>query len=287
MPEPTSQTPSPQATAPDDLPAGDHPLEVAARAGIGPLSAMSQKVWHGEAIPCVSCGQLVRRNSAQCDSCGQDLTDEMIARMRKHAGPWYVLEHLRPFPGVSIERILLQVRRGLITSTSIVRGPATDYQWRFAVETPGLCRLYGRCWNCFHGIKETEPYCPACLSYLGFEKPAAATNAVATAPTPPTQNATTTTSPGRPAVSQPAQNQTNATSHLDALATAAQQAHQSQPRALDEPPRVGPVRAGWIALAVVIFVLACLVWYTTVRSGETPHASSSKQTTTATTPTSE
>lgn len=276
MPEPNDQTPPPHTPAADDLPPGDHPLEVAARAGLGPLSAMSQKVWHGEAIPCVSCGLLVRRNSAACDSCGQDLSDEMIARMRKHAGPWYVLEHLRPFPGVTLERILLQMRRGLITSTSIIRGPATDYQWRFAVETPGLCRLFGRCWNCYHGVKETEPFCPACLSHLGFEKPPPGPASVAARQTPISQPPTT---PAQPAVSPPVPTQTNSTSHLDALATAAQQAHQSQRLPLDEPARVGPIRAGWIAVAVVVLVLASLVWVTTIRSSETSRTPTNQSTT--------
>ncbi len=276
MPEPTSETPSPQETA-GEHPTGDHPLEVAARAGMGPLSAMSKKVWHGEATPCVSCGQLVRRNSAQCDSCGQDLTDEMIARMRKHAGSWYVLEHLRPFPGVTLDRILLQVRRGLITPTSIVRGPSTDYQWRFAVETPGLCCLFGRCWNCFNGVKENESYCPACLSHLGFEKPVQSTASVETVPS---QNAQAPANPSAPPAPSPTEApievKGSSSPHLDALATAAQQAQQAQRSTIDEPARLGPIRAGWVAAAIVVFVLASLVWYTTIRGDAASSPSQTK-----------
>ena len=128
-----------------DLPPGNHALEVAARQGIGPLSALGRETWHGRALPCVSCGQLVARNAPVCDHCAQDLSKEMLAKMAAHAGPWDVLEHVRPFPGVSLERIVRQIRRGLITETSIIRGPSTDFQWRFAVETPGLCRYFGRC----------------------------------------------------------------------------------------------------------------------------------------------
>lgn len=153
-----------------DLPAGNHPLEVAARRGFGPLSPMSAQAWHGQAKPCVSCGQLVERDAAACDACGQDLREEMLEKMRQHAGPWYVLEHLRPFPGVSLERIVRQIRRGLITETSIVRGPATDYQWRFAVETPSLCRYFGRCWNCHHDVSPSDSYCPSCLTHLSFQR---------------------------------------------------------------------------------------------------------------------
>jgi len=150
----------------DGLPPGDHPLEVAARKGIGPLSPLAKDVWHGRSKPCVSCGQIVARDAEECTYCGQDLSEGMIERMRAHAGPWYVLEHLRPFPGVSLERVVLQIRRGVLTETSIIRGPTTDFQWRFAVETPGICRYFGRCWNCHEEITPSDSYCPACLSNL-------------------------------------------------------------------------------------------------------------------------
>lgn len=155
-----------------DPPLGDHPLEIAARRGIGPLSQLGLAIWHGDSTPCVSCGQIVRRGAVECEDCGQVLSEEMLEKMRAHAGPWYVLEHLRPFPGVSLERIIKQIRRGLITEVSIVRGPSTDYQWRYAVETPGICRYFGKCWQCHHAVGPADTYCPACLSYLSFEKPA-------------------------------------------------------------------------------------------------------------------
>ena len=154
----------------DDLPPGDHPLEVAARDGIGPLSPIGRKVWHGNAIPCVTCGQLVLRDQTECHHCQQDLSPEMIAKMRAHAGPWYVLEHVRPFPGVTLERIVKQIRRGLLTETSIVRGPATDYQWRFVVETPGLCRYFGRCWNCHEAVSPADNCCLNCHSSLALNQ---------------------------------------------------------------------------------------------------------------------
>lgn len=171
----------------DDLPPGSHALEVAARRGFGPLSPAAKKTWHGNAVPCVTCGQLVERGALQCDHCSQDLRTEMVERMRAHAGPWFVLEHLRPFPGVSLDRIIRQIRRGLITETSIVRGPATDYHWRFAVETPGLCLYFGKCWHCHHAVTAAETYCPACLSRLSLDpaRPAIPTTAPkATSPAP-------------------------------------------------------------------------------------------------------
>ncbi len=65
-----------------ELPPGSHPLEVAARRGIGPLSPRGREVWHGHARPCVSCGQLVLHDAAECDECGQDLSQEMLEKMR-------------------------------------------------------------------------------------------------------------------------------------------------------------------------------------------------------------
>ena len=171
----------------ENLPLGDHPLEVAARQGFGPLSPLAHDAWHGNATPCVSCGQLVPRSTRRCDHCGQDLAPRMLEKMRAHAGPWFVYEHLRPFPGVSLERIIRQIRRGLLTETSIVRGPATDFQWRFAVETPGLCRYFGKCWSCQSPVSPSDTYCPHCLTYLTFEKPRATTPSAGTgAPRPPT-----------------------------------------------------------------------------------------------------
>lgn len=152
------------------MPVVDHPLEVAAKRGFGPLSEYSSDVWHGDGVPCVTCAQLVRRGATMCDACGQDLSPEMIQKMRAHAGPWYVYEHVRPFPGVSLDRIIRQIHRGLITETSIVRGPTTDYQWRFAVETPGLCRYFQRCWQCHVEVTASDLYCAHCLTSLSFDR---------------------------------------------------------------------------------------------------------------------
>ena len=176
MDQPDAVSAPPQAADPMldyELPPGDHPLEVAGRRGIGPLSPRGRDVWHGGAVPCVSCGQLVLRDQAECDHCGQDLGREMIERMRAHAGPWYVLEHVRPFPGVSLERIIRQIRRGVLTDTSIVRGPDTEYQWRFAVETPGLCLYFKRCWRCHAEASPTDRQCASCQARLTFKTAAA------------------------------------------------------------------------------------------------------------------
>ena len=137
-------------------------VELAAQQGIGPMSPLGRRVWHGEARPCASCGHLVRRTDRVCGECGQDLSDDMINKMRNHAGPWYVHEHVRPFPGVSLDRLIRQVRRGVLTRTTVVRGPTTDHQWRFAAETPALSKHLGCCWVCQAAVQPTDAVCSTC-----------------------------------------------------------------------------------------------------------------------------
>ena len=155
----------------DEMPPGDHALEVAARRGVGPLSPAGRDVWHGRTRPCASCGQLVDRDDQKCGQCGQDLSGPMLDKMRAAAGPWYVLEHVRPFPGVRFERLVRQILRGVLTETSIVRGPTTNHQWRFAVETPGLAKYFGRCWDCHGEVRVTDEFCTDCLTQLDQLEP--------------------------------------------------------------------------------------------------------------------
>ncbi|MCH7807768.1 MAG: hypothetical protein IIB60_00975 [Planctomycetes bacterium] len=235
------------------MPAGDHPLEVAARRGIGPLSGKGREIWHGHAAPCVSCGLLVLRDQRECNHCGQDLSDEMLDKMRAHAGPWHVHEHLHPFPGVSLERIIRQIRRKLLTETSIVRGPATDFQWRFAVETPGLCRYFGRCWKCYKRVSGSDSYCPACLSYLSFDKP----QPIEPASLEPVESS----EPAGPALAPPRQ--------LEELTAVLDEREVPQRDAIwDDPPRIGRIRATWIAGLVLVIAVISLVWVTRLRSAD-------------------
>lgn len=236
-----------------DLPPGNHPNEIAARAGFGPLSTRAQEVWHGESVPCVSCGQLVRRGERECDYCGQDLSPDMIDRMRAHAGPWYVLEHVRPFPGVSIERIIRQIRRGVLTETSIIRGPATDHQWRFAVETPGICRMFGRCWSCHAPIQHSDVKCPVCRSAIdpvatseSRSQPAAVHRPAAAAPAPA----------GHAAVPPPPQLPDELARLKVAIAHGEVPRHHSADHTV---ARIGPVRAAWFAALIVVAVVLGLL----------------------------
>jgi hypothetical protein len=204
---------------------------------------------------------LARRGSVECHHCGQDLSDAMIAKMRAHAGPWYVLEHVRPFPGVNLDRIVRQIRRGVLTETSIIRGPATDYQWRFAVETPGLCRYFNRCWNCHEEVTPKDSHCPACLSDLSFDRP----QVRATQPPPRTKDrfaVENLTRPTEPLLqpTPPIQELTTALSEADAP---------SRRVRADGPARIGRFSVGWIIAVLLAAVILVLVWVTSVRSQRT------------------
>ncbi len=142
------------------------PLAIAARRGIGPLSRHSSGIWHGDSAPCASCAQLNTRVAEHCAHCGQNLGQDMLQKMAKHSGTWFVFDTVRPFPGVSLERMLSLIKRGALKATSIVRGPTTYYQWRFAIETPLIARLLGHCWNCHAEVAAAEQDCPQCRAKL-------------------------------------------------------------------------------------------------------------------------
>jgi RNA polymerase subunit RPABC4/transcription elongation factor Spt4 len=204
-------------------------VEVGARRGIGPLSPLGKIVWHGEARPCVSCGHLIRRTAARCQHCGQLLTGDMIQKMRKYSGPWYVLEHVRPFPGVSKERLILQARRGVLTHATIVRGPSTHHQWRFAAETPALSKYLGVCWACQATVHEDDTTCPVCRKNLDSDGEEVLIE-------------------GDETLEPPAQ-------ELDEL-QAAVRSIVPRPRPADEPARIGRVPVRWVVAALVIVLMA-------------------------------
>ncbi len=217
------------------LPPGDSAVEIAARSGFGPLSQLAVNAWHGDSRPCVSCGQLVRRTATSCGACGENLSEEMIQRMRAHAGPWYVLEHVRPFPGVTCERLLRQIRRGVLTRHTIVQGPTTDHQWRYAGDTPGLCKYLGLCWKCQSSVTPDQINCPACAARLGD-----LSDLPAPAPAPPDNTLAIPESP-----------------ELKRLAELARSAKRPDTFG-DDTSRVGSVRVSWIIAALLILVTTIL-----------------------------
>ena len=246
------------ARSEDMVPPGNSAVEIAARKGFGPLSALANQAWHGDARPCVSCGELVRRGAMRCESCGEQLSSEMLERLRAHAGPWYVLEHVRPFPGVTCERLVRQIRRGVLTRMTIVRGPTTDHQWRFAGETPGLCQHLGVCWNCQGGVSMERDTCPACGVELG--------------------ELTDETGAGQPAVRTGGPVPAEAAEAADIREL--QNVVKKVPRTTkleQDAPRIGAVKASWVVAAIVIVLVSVL--FAVVSSREAgPHGQTKSQT---------
>jgi len=239
---------------------GLHPIELAAQRGIGPLSELAAEAWHGQAKPCPSCGQLVRRTASGCDLCGQDLRPQMLLKMQAHAGPWYVLEHVRPFPGVRIERLIKQIRRGVLTGTSIVRGPTTFHQWRFAAETPGLSKYLGLCWRCQAPVSELDTICLGCRAVLDGETDVFLEQAWS-------GESATAADAGTTAASPPQRPSVAAGSTADELQrlTAALGTRDGRRRgSVGGDPRIAGIHVGWIvgALVVVLIIaLAAVVWW--------------------------
>ena len=263
--------PKPITESDHQAPPGNHPLEVAARRGIGPLSPLVRDAWHGQTTPCVSCGELVKRDQTPCNHCGQDLSAAMVEKMRAHAGPWFVLEHVRPFPGVSLDRLIRQIRRGVLTEISIVRGPETHYQWRFAVETPGLCRFFNRCWRCHAGVSESDRQCPACHSGLLSAKEQKAKSASRhTRPKPAhRQSARERREPaGGPTFAarpQPVLELEELKSAVYAVSARAPGAAPARQTPWEPPTQGATVRALWLPITLLVAVLIGLMWMTNCR----------------------
>ena len=256
-------------------------VELAAERGIGPLSPLAAEAWHGQSKPCPSCGQLIRRTVSVCDQCGQDLNPQMILKMQAHCGPWYVLEHVRPFPGVALERLILQVRRGVLTPTTIVRGPTTYHQWRFAGETPGLSKYLGICWRCQASIVETDRFCRSCRTNVDGEtdvlfeqaRPGLVAGSTERAAGPASEAVEPAPSGERGSRSGSAAVAAGGPNELDRLKAAlglggVRTARRAQPGS----PRIAGIHVGWFVglLVVVMVVVLCIVVWMRSRNPAAP-----------------
>lgn len=247
-------------------------VELAAQRGIGPLSPQGLKVWHGESYPCVSCGELVRRSAIVCDQCGQDLSLRMIVKMQAHSGPWYVHEHVRPFPGVTLERLIRQAQRGVLTATTIVRGPTTYHQWRFAAETPGLSKHLGLCWNCQAKADAGETRCRRCGTDLdqpaGVEyAPSASASAAAPPPAAPPPISMPPMGVPRPAASPAAEVPPPGGPASDLARIRA--AFGTAPTGEAQPPARG-LPVGWIIAVILVVAIGGLLALVRVRQHAHP-----------------
>ncbi|MCP4248030.1 MAG: hypothetical protein GY778_13365 [bacterium] len=259
----------PAAGLPDHLrPTGLSAVELAAKRGIGPLSPVGQRVWHGNARPCVSCGQLVERRAGVCEHCGQELNPDVLAKMGRHSGPWYVLEHVRPFPGVSLERLIRQVRRGVLTPTTVVRGPTTFHQWRFAAETPVLSKYLGCCWACQSNVVESDIACIECGRNLngpfGDDGEAVVDRTGDTDEAVEAQSAAFVGA-GAAAGAATVAGHADELAKLRAAVTTLPAAGRMQ--TVSAPATVGRVRVSWIVAALLVLIVAAVLVMVQIRAG--------------------
>jgi len=78
-------------------------------------------------------------------------------------GPWFVLQRKNPTaPGLRYSVLLSLVKRGLVTTDSILRGPTTQQLWRRATRVRGVARAFGVCWNCASSVSPEATACVRC-----------------------------------------------------------------------------------------------------------------------------
>lgn len=123
--------------------------------------------WRAGRRVCVACGEVFARSETRCPQCLQDHSPEALSRLADFAGNWFVFDPDHPVPGVKLDFLIKQARRGNLTATTIVRGPETKQQWKFAGETPGLAQHVGLCWFCGQQVQPSDPACPSC--HVSFE----------------------------------------------------------------------------------------------------------------------
>lgn len=127
----------------------------------------------GAAIPagkvvCPFCGSVNDRPShdydnSACPKCTMSDNPATRQATRARLGPWFVRQNRNPAaPGMKFDTLMGLVKRGQVTSQSVVRGPTTNQFWRFAAQVKGLSREFGACYNCATPIDAAATICPQC-----------------------------------------------------------------------------------------------------------------------------
>ncbi|MCA9297036.1 MAG: hypothetical protein KC983_10975, partial [Phycisphaerales bacterium] len=111
---------------------------------------------------CPYCGE-TQSESERCTSCGGLF--EPLSRQATHnaMGPWYIRDVGQPFrPGCSHDTLMMLVDRGVVTRTTVVRGPTTRQFWTVARRVPGLAHRLGYCHACDARVDAGDESCHAC-----------------------------------------------------------------------------------------------------------------------------
>jgi hypothetical protein len=112
---------------------------------------------------CPFCGNFHTDIGRPCRHCGTEDNTAARAAARKRVGPWFVLQSKNlAAPGMSHQALLAQIRGGLVTDRSVIRGPATGQLWRLAGKVRGISREFGTCYGCNGDLYPADPVCPHC-----------------------------------------------------------------------------------------------------------------------------
>jgi len=149
----------PAYVMPDTL--GLKPLEPAGDAA-KPIPAAAPS----EAVPtktCPYCGHDIPEAATICRYCEEPLDARARRRQKKRAGDWSLLSaRASATRGVSFRQMVEWVADGTVNENSSVSGPTTEFQWRFACETPRLSKYLGVCYQCGSPVKSSDAVCAAC-----------------------------------------------------------------------------------------------------------------------------
>jgi hypothetical protein len=113
---------------------------------------------------CPFCGSVNAKADEPCPRCSMENTPVTRQATRARIGPWYVLQTRNPAaPGMKFATLISLIRKGQVTSRSIVRGPSTHQLWKFASKVKGISREFGVCHACGQEIEKTATSCPQCF----------------------------------------------------------------------------------------------------------------------------
>ena len=104
-----------------------------------------------------------RTEGSPCPRCGMSDTPSTRKATKSRIGPWHVRQVRNPWaPGMKWETLISLIRRGQVTTSSIVRGPTTHQLWKRAAHVKGLSREFGVCYSCGESIETAASLCPHC-----------------------------------------------------------------------------------------------------------------------------
>lgn len=110
---------------------------------------------------CELCGKRFKGEGKVCPECSGKSAEKGVPEQRE--GLWSLLgEGAQSQSGLSFEEVQRMVKLGEITRYSTVKGPTTNYEWKYASETPRLCRYLSICYQCGGRVETQQTFCHIC-----------------------------------------------------------------------------------------------------------------------------